>query len=81
MSKWRDETRHGKIIGSDKKVGKLTISVHHYWGYPKETWFVSCSPFFTKRELASGSLGQAKCQASALVQVEAEKVISDIVVD
>lgn len=62
------------------KVGNVSICVHRHIHYPGK-WLLSCDLFFNNRELKPEGIEQAKCQAVAMVQVELQKAIDDIIDD
>lgn len=62
------------------KVGNLSICVHRHIHHPGK-WLLSCDLFFNNKELKPEGIEQAKCQAVAMVQVELQKAIDDIIDD
>ncbi|MCK5600602.1 hypothetical protein KAR91_01965 [Candidatus Pacearchaeota archaeon] len=78
MKNWKEERSFGEVVGLNCRAGALKVSVHRYIGHPKDQWFVSCSPFFNVKPLESKDLGEARCQAAAMVQVKLEEAITAI---
>jgi len=77
MSKWKEETRNGEVVGSEIRFGIFKLSIHHYFGCG-EQWFASCSYVFDRMPLASDKLLEAKGQAIAMLQTKLQKAIDEI---
>ena len=84
MSKWEDVSTFSKNDKErkpkefKKKVGSFTLTVHRHVHYPSDQWLLSCEPFFSCKALASKKVVEAMTQANALVQVNLEDALADI---
>lgn len=78
MIKWEDKYRKEAVYASELKLGKFTLVVHRFVGYPKDMWLASSYGIFENKELASKDLAQAKIQAIAILQVMFEDALKDI---
>ena len=79
--KWKDRKRKAssdEIKESEIYLGRFRLTVHRHIDYPTDVWLASCTNIFSQLELASADLGEAKCQATAKVQVILEDAIKDI---
>ena len=75
--KWKDRKRNDIIFESEIIFGKFKLSVHHYMGCG-DIWFASCSYLFSKRELDSENLEEAKCQAIAQLRFILKNALEDM---
>ena len=78
MSKWKEETRHGSVIGATMRTNKLRINIHHHVHYEPELWLLSVSDLISCRELKGKTLDEAKCQGLSIVQAMLEEELSAI---
>jgi hypothetical protein len=77
---WKDASSYSKS-DTDRspncwvaKAGNLRLTLHRHIHYPKDTWLLSCAPFFDKRVLLSKDIVEAKSEALSLVRPEIQKV-------
>lgn len=80
---WNDESSFGKS-DTDRtpnswtaKAGKLRIHIHRHIHYPKDTWLLTCAPFFDKKVLESKDADEVKAESIKLVRCEL-KIVSDV---
>lgn len=87
MSQWKDVTtyKRGDIGDDDRKprswelkAGAFRLVVTRQHGADQNTWYFNCEPFFNWRPLASPHIDDAMCQAKALLQVELERAIKEL---
>lgn len=52
------------------KAGKIYIKLHRHIHYPKDTWLLTCDPFFDKKVLLSKNADEAKAEALRMVRRE-----------
>jgi hypothetical protein len=69
MKSWKDITTYSR--GETERIPRIweieacgiRISVHRHIHYPKDTWLLTCLPFFDCRELSSKDVELAKQEA------------------
>ena len=78
MVKWKEETRFGKVVGSECKVGRFRLSIHRHISYEPDQLFVTCDPFYVTKLLVSKELEEAQDQALNMVQRHLESALKDL---
>ena len=82
---WKDESSYalgerGKIPPRTWRVqfGKFTLVVTRHIDYPPDVWVSHCHGLWSPREMKSRDVREAACQAKAMLQVELERALREI---
>lgn len=83
MIKWNDTSSWSKNATERSQpkewtalVGIFRLVVHRHIHYPPDVWLASCHPkVFTRRELASQDVDEAKNQALAILKAVCEEAL------
>ena len=60
------------------KFGRFNLVLTRHRDYPSDKWVTSCHGVIHQQAMASADLGEAACQAKAMLQVALEDAIQEI---
>lgn len=84
VSPWRDVTSFSQNAKDrtprtwNAKFGAFSLVITRHMDYAPDQWTAYCHGVFPQRAMASKDVREAACQAKAMLQVELETAISEI---
>jgi hypothetical protein len=84
VSPWRDVTSFSQGTKDRTprtwcaKFGRFKVTLTRHIHHEPDAWVATCEGVFDRREMASKDVREAACQAKAMLQVELETAISEI---
>lgn len=84
VSPWRDVTSFSQNAKDrtprtwNAKFGAFNLVLTRHMDYAPDQWTAYCHGVFPQRAMASKDVGEAACQAKAMLQVELETAIHEI---